>query len=73
MSAEPTALTIQLLEWVSDRPRSYEETMDAWRSSCPRLTIWEDALLDGLVKVVPGEASGLAVGVTAKGRRLLPG
>jgi hypothetical protein len=35
-------LTIQFLEWLSDRPRTYGETMDAWRTSCPRLSIWED-------------------------------
>jgi hypothetical protein len=44
-------LMLQLLEWISCRPRSYGETMDAWRSTCPRLTIWEDALISGLVQV----------------------
>ncbi len=39
----------QFLAWVSARPRSYQETMDAWRTSCPRISVWEDALLDGLV------------------------
>jgi hypothetical protein len=45
------ALTRQLLEWVAEHPRSYSETMEAWKSSCPRLTVWEDALLDGLLRV----------------------
>jgi hypothetical protein len=49
-----TALTVQLLEWVGARPRSYPETLDAWKSSCPRLTIWEDAVADGLVRVAGG-------------------
>ncbi len=38
-------LTMQFLEWLSERPRTYSDTMDAWRTSCPRLSIWEDALV----------------------------
>jgi hypothetical protein len=49
-----TALTVQLLEWVGERTRSYPETLEAWKSSCPRLTIWEDAVADGLVRVARG-------------------
>jgi len=45
------APTSQLLEWVSIRPRTYAETMEAWRSHCSRLLVWEDALLAGLVRV----------------------
>ena len=41
-----------LLEWVERAPRSYDETMTAWGSHCPRFTTWEDALADGLVRVV---------------------
>ena len=33
-------LILDLLEWVAARPRTYTEVMDAWRTSCPRLTIW---------------------------------
>ena len=47
-------LLTQLLRWVADQPRTYGETMDAWRTSCPRISVWEDALLDGLV-VMDGE------------------
>jgi hypothetical protein len=60
------APTLQLLEWVDERQRSYAETMDAWRSSCPRLTVWEDAVADGLVVVRDG-----SVVVTARGRELV--
>jgi hypothetical protein len=49
-----TAPTLQLLEWIGERERSYAETMEAWRSHCPRLTIWEDAIADGLVQVCNG-------------------
>jgi hypothetical protein len=43
------ALTLQLLEWLLDRPRTYSEVLDAWRTTCPRLSIWEDACIDGLI------------------------
>jgi hypothetical protein len=52
--ARPDAPTFQLLEWVAERPRSYRETIEVWRSSCPRLTVWEDALADELVRVLGG-------------------
>jgi hypothetical protein len=45
------APTLQLLAWIAERPRTYPETIEAWKSSCPRLTVWEDALTDGLVRV----------------------
>jgi hypothetical protein len=53
------APTLQLLTWVGERPRSYAETMEAWRSTCPRLSVWEDALGDELVRVELG-AGGLS-------------
>jgi hypothetical protein len=37
------ALILDLLEWVTNSEKSYEEVMDAWRTSCPRLPVWEDA------------------------------
>ena len=43
MAVENEALLLDLVEWVATRPRSYDEVMEGWRSSCPRLTIWEDA------------------------------
>ena len=46
-----SAPTLELLVWISERPRSYAETMEAWTSHCPRLTVWEDAIADGLVAV----------------------
>ena len=47
------ALIAQLIEWIGREPRSYAETIDAWRTSCPRLTVWEDALAAGLIERVP--------------------
>ena len=63
--------TLELLTWVSNRPRTYSETIAAWRSSCPRLTIWEDALEDGLVAVVRDGGGPSRVTLTVRGRAAL--
>jgi hypothetical protein len=68
---EPSALTLQMLAWIAERPRSYGETMEAWRTSCPRLSIWEDAQHDHLVVVRAGAAMGQAVVLTERGQALL--
>ena len=66
------ALTLQLLAWIAARPRTYGETMEAWRTTCPRLTIWEDAVSDGLVTVDGADSmQGGRVLVTDSGRALL--
>ncbi len=68
--AEPASLImLQFLAWVADRPRTYGETMEAWRSTCPRLSVWEDAIIDGLVRIDNG--AGRAVVLTARGRKIL--
>jgi D-3-phosphoglycerate dehydrogenase len=33
-------LIIDLLEWAERKERTYQETMDAWRTSCPKLPVW---------------------------------
>ena len=43
------SLILDLLEWLAKRERSYEEVVDAWRTSCPRLPVWEDATDRGVV------------------------
>lgn len=57
-------LVLDLIEFVAARPRPYAEVMDAWRTSCPRLPIWEDAVDLGLVAcvddVVRATPAGLA-------------
>jgi hypothetical protein len=68
MSEATDALTLQLLEWISERPRAYAEVLDAWHTTCPRLSIWEDACGAGLIDCGPG---GRIVSVSAKGRVLL--
>jgi predicted transcriptional regulator len=65
---------LQFLAWVADRPRTYAETMEAWRTSCPRLSAWEDATTDGLVDIRRGKdaADGeVVVVLTEKGASLL--
>jgi len=74
VSSAPDALLLQLLAWVAARPRRYGETMEAWRTSCPRLPIWEDAVEAGLVEIVAGSESGMRaceVRLTAAGRARL--
>ncbi|MGP8123581.1 MAG: hypothetical protein ACLP8B_24050 [Xanthobacteraceae bacterium] len=48
-SLVPDPLILDLLEWIARSPRSYREVMDDWRTSCPRLTVWEDAIDRGLI------------------------
>ncbi len=43
-------LVFDLLEWLAISPRPYAEVMDVWRTSCPRLTIWEDAVDLGYIE-----------------------
>jgi hypothetical protein len=52
MSDTVDNLILDLLEWVGSRERTYLDTMDAWRTSCPRLPVWEDANDRGLVEAV---------------------
>jgi hypothetical protein len=61
-----TAPTIQLLAWIDEAPRGYAETVDRWKTSCPRLAVWEDALADGLVRI-----HGRSVSLTSAGKQLL--
>jgi hypothetical protein len=73
--AEPVSLLmIQFLTWVSSRRRTYAESMDAWRSSCPRHTVWEDALADGLIQIGSGDTlQESEVTLTPRGQAVLDG
>ena len=72
MSDPAHALTLQFLTWVGEAPRTYAQAMEAWRSTCPRLSIWEDAILDGLVAFEGGATRNQSrVTLTPKGRALL--
>jgi hypothetical protein len=61
------AQTRELLLWLEQEPRTYAHAVDVWRTSCPRLSVWEDALADRLIEVVRDGADSIVV-VTASGR-----
>ena len=66
------ALIVDLLLWLSVRERTYQEALDAWRTSCPRLPVWEDANDLGLVCRISADGREL-VRVTPAGLALLAG
>ena len=63
-------LILDLLEWLSRKERTYQETMEAWRTSCPRLPVWEDAQDRGLVETTSADGRSL-VRATSAGTALL--
>jgi hypothetical protein len=76
MTAAPASNTVEslildLLEWVGPGRRPYAETLEAWRTSCPRLPVWEEANDRGFIarSQVPGR--GLLVSVSAAGEEHL--
>jgi hypothetical protein len=71
MTDAPESLVFDLVEWVAKEPRTYAKMLDAWRTSCPRLTVWEDAIERGLVMRKPVAGQGTMVVVTEAGRRFL--
>jgi D-3-phosphoglycerate dehydrogenase len=64
------SLILDLLEWLAKDERSYEEVMDAWRTSCPRLPVWEDANDRGLVAIRKAGERNI-VELTPSGRAVL--
>jgi hypothetical protein len=64
------ALTVDLLTWLESRERPYQEVLDAWRTSCPKLPVWEDANDRGLVTRVTA-AGGEFIRVTPAGIQFL--
>ena len=70
MSDTLAPLILDFLEWLAESPRPYSEVMDVWRTSCPRLTVWEDALDRGfLLRHTLGQE--LVVDLTSLGRSFL--
>ena len=68
-TADP--LVLDFVEWIAREPRAYSEVIGAWKTSCPRLTIWEDASDRGYVARESVAGFGLLVTVTEAGERLL--
>ena len=67
--SDPASLIMpQFLNWVADRPRTREEAVEAWHS-CPHISVWEDAIVDGLVRT---ENDGRrTIALTPRGRAVL--
>jgi hypothetical protein len=68
-TADP--LVLDFVEWIAREPRPYSEVIATWRTSCPRLTIWEDAVDGGYVARETVAGLGSIVTVTANGEKLL--
>ena len=66
MADDLDSLILDLLEWVGPGSRPYDEVMDAWRTSCPRLPVWEEAGNRGFLdrRFVPGEGRFVSVSAT---------
>jgi len=51
MSESVNLLMLEFLDWISSRRRTYGDVMEAWQTTCPRHTVWEDAMIDGYVQL----------------------
>lgn len=65
------ALVIDLLEWIGPGRRPYREVIDAWKTSCPRLPVWEEANSRGYLQHERGAGGEATVGLTPLGRDCL--
>jgi hypothetical protein len=71
MSQPIDELLLDLLEWIGKQERTYAELMSAWRTSCPRLPVWEEAIDRRLVQRENKTGRGSFVTLTPAGRALL--
>jgi D-3-phosphoglycerate dehydrogenase len=65
------ALILDLLDWIGPDPRPYLEVIEAWRTSCPRLPVWEEANERGFVERRYEKGRGACICVTSVGREFL--
>jgi D-3-phosphoglycerate dehydrogenase / 2-oxoglutarate reductase len=65
------ALILDLLEWIGPKARPYREVIEAWRTSCPRLPVWEEANARGFVTYHHSPGSEAMVSVSAAGAKHL--
>ena len=73
MSDTLEPLILNFLEWIAVRPRPYSEVMEVWRTSCPRLTVWEDAIDRGFILRRYMADKEMLVDLSGLGRRFLEG
>ncbi len=71
MTERADPLVLDFVEWIASEPRLYAEVVETWRTSCPRLTIWEDAADRGYVTRETIAGTGVVVAVTEGGANLL--
>jgi hypothetical protein len=64
-------LVLDLVEWIAREPRPYSEVIETWRTSCPRLTVWEDAVDRGFVARETVAGAGVRIAVTESGEKFL--
>jgi hypothetical protein len=65
------SLILDLLEWIAPRPRPYSEVIEVWRTSCPRLPVWEEVTERAFVELRSQESGPLLVYLTSRGREFL--
>ena len=71
MTEATDPLVLDLVEWIAREPRLYSEVIETWRTSCPRLTIWVDAVDRGYVARQPIGGAGVRVAITEDGENFL--
>jgi hypothetical protein len=71
MSDPVEPLILDLLEWIGSRARPYAEVLEAWRTSCPRLPVWEEANERGLIDHIHEQGQPALVAVSSIGRSWL--
>jgi trans-aconitate 2-methyltransferase len=71
MSDHVDDLILDLLDWLAPAPRSYSEVLDTWRTSCPRLPVWEEANDRGFVQRQSISGGRALIVVTAQGSEYL--
>tara|TARA_R110002110_G_scaffold87243_11_gene227519 strand:+ start:145 stop:387 length:243 start_codon:yes stop_codon:yes gene_type:complete len=67
----PEPLVLDLVEWIARTPRPLNDVMEGWRTSCPRLPVWEDAVDRGFVQRERRPGEGCIVSVSDAGRAFL--
>jgi hypothetical protein len=65
------ALILDLLEWIGPKGRPYREVLEAWRTSCPRLPVWEEANERGFIERHHSPDTEAVVSVSALGAKFL--
>ena len=68
MSDPVEPLVADLLEWIGRDGRPYADVIEAWRTSCPRLPVWEEANARGFIdhRHRAGEAATVALSVRGR-------